>query len=195
MSNVHGYRKRGGGLAMYIKNGTNYVVLDGQPFSNSNLDIECQTVKITRKCTKPMFVINVYRPPTGNLDVMYTIFIELLSNLSNIDKATVVIGGDFNIDFNKVKSQGVILMKKLAKRFSLESLIKDPTRPLYNDSSLDQIFSNSKIIKASGAIDTNISDHVPIYINIKKSKTTYQKTTFTGRTYRNFDNERFVTQL
>ena len=82
-------------------------------------------------------------------------------------------------------------MKKLAKRFSLEFFIKDPTRPLYNESTLDQILTNCKIVKASGTIDTSISDHVPIFINIKKSKTTYQKTTFTGRTYRTLDKERF----
>ena len=117
-----------------------------------------------------------------------------MSNLDNIDKATIVIGGDFNIDFNKAKSQGVVLMKKLAKRFSLEYLIKDPTWPLYNDLTLDQIFINSKIIKASGT-ETNISDHVPIYINIKKVKSTHKKTTYTGHTYRNFDSELFVNQL
>ena len=180
---------------MYIKHGTSYTTMDEHPFSNSNADIECQTVRITRKCTKPMYIINVYRPPTGNLDIMYTTLTDLLSNLNNIDKATVVIGGDFNIDFNKNKSQGVVLMKKLAKRFSLEFLITDPTRPLYNESTLDQILTNCKIVKASGTIDTNISDHVPIFINIKKSKTTYQKTTFIRRTYRTFDKECFVAQL
>ena len=47
------------------------------------------------------YVINIYRPPTGNLDAMYTILSELMSNLDNIDKATIVIGGDFNIDLTK----------------------------------------------------------------------------------------------
>ena len=142
-----------------------------------------------------MYRINVYRPSTGNLDTMYTALTELLSNLNSIDKATVVVGGDFNIDFNKHKSQGVLLMTKLNKRFSLEFFITDPTRPLYNESTLDQILTNCKIIKASGTIDTNISDHVPIFINIKKLKSTYQKTTFIGRTYRTFDKECFVAQL
>ena len=169
--------------------------MDEPPFTNSGADIEYHTVKINRKCTKPMYIINVYRPPTGNLDTMYTALSELLSNLNSIDKATVVVGGDFNIDFSKHKSQGVLLMKKLAKRFSLEFLITDPTRPLYNESTLDQILTNCKIVKASGTIDTNLSDHVPIFININKSKTTYKKNTFIGRTYRTFDKERFVAQL
>ena len=193
--NVHGYTKRGGGLAICIKHGTSYVTMDESPSTNSGADIECQTVKINRKCTKSMYIINVYRPPTGNLDTMYTALSDLLSNLNNINNATVVVGGDFNIDFNKHKSQGALLMKRLSKRFSLEFLITDPTRPLYNESTLDQILTNCKIIKSSGIIDSNISDHVPIFINIKKSKTSYQKSTFIGRTYRTFDKERFVAHL
>ena len=101
VSNVHGFTKRGGGLAMYIKHGTSYATMDEHPFTNSNADIECQTVKITRKCTKPMYILNVYRPPIGNLDIMYRNLTDLSSNLNNIDKSTMVIGGDFNIDFNK----------------------------------------------------------------------------------------------
>ena len=132
-SNVHGYTKRGGGLAIYIKHGTSYVTMDEPPFTNSGADIECQTVKINRKCTKPMYIINVYRPPTGNLDTMYTALSDLLSNLNNINNATIVVGGDFNIDFNKHKSHGALLMKRLSKRFSLEFLIKDflPEKHLY----------------------------------------------------------------
>ena len=52
----------------------------------------------------------------------------------------------------------------------MEFFITDPTQPLYNESTLDQILTNCKKIKASGTIDTNISDHVPIFINIKKLK-------------------------
>ena len=104
-------------------------------------------------------------------------------------------GGDFNIDFHKPKSHGVKTIKKLAKRFALEMQIKYPTRPLYNDSTLDQILTNSKIIKSSGTLDLNLSDHVPTFINIKKQKSTYSKTTFTGRTYNNFDEDLFINRL
>ena len=90
-----------------------------------------------------MYIINVYRPPNGNLDNFYTMITELISNLENQDKATLIIGGDFNIDFSKRNSQGSVIMKRLAKRFSLEKQIKKPTRPLYGEAIIDQIFTNS----------------------------------------------------
>ena len=40
-----------------------------------------------------------------------------------------------------------------------------------------------------------MSDHVPIFINIKKEKTIHSKTTFTGRTYKNFEEEIFINKL
>ena len=142
-----------------------------------------------------MYIISIYRPPTGNIDTMYNLLIELLSSLDDLDRATIIMGGDFNIDFRKPKSHGVQTIKKLSKRFALEIQIKDPTRPLYNDSTLDQILTNSKIIKSSGTLDLNLSDHVPIFINIKKEKPIYSKTTFTGRTYKNFEEELFINKL
>ena len=192
--NTLGYT-RGGGLALYVKNGINFVNLDSQPHTSSGADLEVQTVRINRKLTRPMYIISIYRPPTGNIETMYNLLTELLSSLDDLDKATIIMGGDFNIDFHKPKSHGVQAIKKLSKKFALETQIKDPTRPLYNDSTLDQILTNSKIIKSSGTLEINMSDHVPIFINIKKEKTTYPKATFTGRTYKNFEEITFINKL
>ena len=117
---------------------------------------------------------------------------ELISNLENQDKATLIIG---DIDFSKRNSQGSVIMKRLAKRFSLEKQIKKPTRPLYGEAIIDQIFTNSQIIKQLGTLDLSISDHVPIYINIKKGKTIFEKNTFTCKTYKNFNEEAFTNLL
>ena len=193
--NLQGFTKRGGGIAVYIKNCVQFEALTEPPFQGSTEDLEFMTFKIIRKCTKPLYLINLYRPPTGDLENMYTSLSQLLSSLDNIDNATVVIGGDFNIDFAKKCSVGNTYIRRLTKRFSLDSLITEPTRPLYNEAILDQILTNTKFIKASGTIKTNISDHTPIFINIKKSKQTFPKTTFTGRTYRNFNEDDFVNLL
>ena len=99
VTNTQGYTKRGGGLAMYNKQIVNYVILNNQPFATSNIDLEFHTVKINRKHTRLMYIVSIYCPPSGNLDSMYTLLTELLSNLDNADKATIIIGGDFNIDF------------------------------------------------------------------------------------------------
>ena len=115
--NLHGFTKRGGGIAVYIKNCVQFEVLSEPPFQGSTEDLEFMTLKIIRKYTKPMYLINLYRPPTGDLENMYTSLSQLLSSLDNIDKATVVIGGDFNIDFSKKCSVGNTYIRRLTKDF------------------------------------------------------------------------------
>ena len=87
----------------------------------------------------------------------------------------VIIGGDFNIDFGKPNSKGAIIMKKLAKRFSLEKQFNKSTRPLYGEAVLDQIFTNSRIVKQAGTIDVSISNHLPVFIILKKDKLSFEK--------------------
>ena len=190
--NPQGYIKRGGGIVTYLRKGLDYLVLDS---AISNPDIECSLTRINRPCTKAIYIINIYRPPTGNIDNFSTHLTEIITNLENRDKSTIIIGGDFNIDFSKQNSKGVTILKKLSKRFSLEQQIKTTTRPLYGTAIIDQILTNSQIVKEAGTVDLNISDHVPVYINLKKPKLTFPKTTFTCRTYRNFQNENFVQQM
>ena len=72
------------------------------------------------------------------------------------------------MDFGKPNSKGAIIMKKLAKRFSLEKQVNKPTRPLYGETFLDQIFTNSRIVKQAGTIDASISDHVPVFVILKR---------------------------
>ena len=78
--------------------GVVYQVLDN---AISNPDIECLLTRINRPCTRVMYIINIYRPPSRNIDNFSTHLIEIITNLENRDKSTIVIGGDFNIDFSK----------------------------------------------------------------------------------------------
>ena len=130
-----------------------------------------------------MYVVNLYRPQNGNLERLYKMISELFTSIEDLDKTTLIIGGDFNIDFGKPNSKGAVIMKKLAKRFSLEKQVNKSTRPLYGEAVLDQIFTNSRIVKQAGIIDGNISNHVPVFIVLKKDKLNFEKTTFTCRIY------------
>ena len=131
VKNPHGYTKRGGWVIMFILNGLDYKVMEQPLFTVSDLDLECTTVRINRKCTKPMYIVNLYRPPNWNLERFYKMTSELFAGIDNLDKVTLIIGGDFNIDFGKPNSKGAIIMKKLAKRFSLEKQVNKSTCPLY----------------------------------------------------------------
>ena len=58
--------KRGGGLCIYIKQGIIFekmFVLD-----HCDVDLEMIGIKIKLPFTRDMFVLNAYRPPSGNLD-------------------------------------------------------------------------------------------------------------------------------
>ena len=120
VKNPQGYTKRGGGVIMYILNGLDYKVMEQPHFTVSDHDLECTTVRINRKCTRPMYIVNLYRPPNGNLERFYKMTSELFAGIDNLDKATLLIGGDFNIDFGKPNSKGAIIMKKLLVPFTVE---------------------------------------------------------------------------
>ena len=95
--NLQGFTKRGGGIAVYIKNCVQFEALTEPLFQGSTEDLEFMTIKIIRKCTKPLYLINLYRPPTGDLENMYTSLSQFLSSLDNIDNATVYHTNNFSI--------------------------------------------------------------------------------------------------
>ena len=74
----------------------------------------------------------------------------------------------------------------------MSQLITNPTQPSDSEVVIDLIFSNCKYILNSGTLDWNVSDHIPVYIKIKKLKTSFQKMEFTGRSYTNFRQETFL---
>ena len=57
--------KKGGGLAIYIKNGIDYCEVKFKMNNTSNSDIESQWVEIRIKNMKKIILVNVYRPPSG----------------------------------------------------------------------------------------------------------------------------------
>ena len=109
-------------------------------------------------------------------------------------KNNIILGGDFNINFAK-NSNHKSTLTRISKRFSLTQYIKEPTRPLYGDNIVDLIFCNSNSVQYTGLLNWNVSDHVPVLINIKKQKTFFEKDKFNGRSYRLFNEDRFVQDL
>ena len=108
----------------------------------------------------------------------------------------IKIGGDFNIDYRKSSSDKTKLSKTFMKKNTLLQIIDAPTRPLYNEAIIDLILTNTNKAQNSGIIDWNLSDHLPTFINIKKEKKTiFEKTTFRGRSYKNFTDEDFLRLL
>lgn len=75
-------------------------------------------------------------------------------------------------------------------------LIDVPTRfgPTHS-TTIDLILTDSKYPSSHGTINFNASDHLPIYLTIKKQKELYTKTRFTGRSYSTYDKNILQTNL
>ena len=176
---------RGGGLCIFIKDHYSFTGCTEACFNVTNNDIELQTIQINLKYTRPIFIINLYRPPSGNAEVFSKTLYTLFSHIDSLGSTDIFAGGDFNIDYS-VAGGSRKLIKDLEKTFGLKQLIHLPTRPLYSTAIIDLILTNTKEIGASGILDFNISDHSPVFIQRKRIKIKTHKESFTGRTYRNY---------
>lgn len=100
--------------------------------------------------------------------------------------------GDFNLDMSKRDSPKVKKLLKVCSKNSLESYIHSCTRITRKSATtIDLIFSDFGYVSHSGTIDTNISDHLPIYLVKKKSCTSKTYVEVEGRSYKNLDRDQF----
>ena len=123
---------------------------------------------------------------------MYTKLQLLCDSLPDRHLCDIIIGGDFNIDFRKSSSDKTKFLKSFMKKNTFTQTIEDSTRPLFNNNIIDLIFTNTNKLDSSGILDLNLSDHLPTYINIKKNKVSFEKSTFRGRSYKKINEHDFV---
>ena len=146
---------------------------------------------------KPITIVDIYRPPSGNI----TNFIETLNtSLENLDirrDNDLFILGDMNLDMLNKKDKNVSTFKNKMSRHSLLQLIKEPTRLISpgKGSLLDLCFTNSSHIIQYGVGSWNLSDHELIHITRKHKTKTKVKASFDGRTYRNYDLANFQNEI
>ena len=187
--------KKGGGVAIYIKNNVNFSDTTYSHFNTSNINIESQWVLVTLPNSEPILVGNVYRPPQGSVDA----FIQALDNIFNEIDATkfeIYIIGDINIDMSDKQNESQRKFVNFFKPLGLCQIIKSPTRfSTTKNSILDVCVTNSDFIKKSGVCDVNLSDHQMILITRKKTKFPKKKCTFTGRSYRKYNKNEFQNDI
>ena len=174
--------KRGGGICTYIRQGLNCVIIP--EISICTVDNEMSVIEYCLPHTHKIYILNVYRPPSGDVDNCIKHIQDCVNKLRISGKIEFFIGGDFNID---IKSKNSISSKKLSRFLKLNQFkqyIVEITRPDSN-TIFDLIISNCEIVKESGPYDVNVSDHLPVYIIRKKSKVIREQTTFRGRSYKN----------
>ena len=184
--------KKGGGLGVYIKNGLDYNESLFRKNNISSSDIEMQWLEIKVKNMKKIILLNVYRPPSGIYKKFCDAIYESVSNAELKDNSDIFIMGDMNIDMLDLNSPIKKELENTMRRLGLININKCFTRHSKNkDSCIDLIFSNSDCIESHGLLDWNVSDHMGIYLTRKRKKFITKKTTFEGRSYRNYIKEDF----
>ena len=182
-----GLPKRGGGLAINHANTLSCDSYKWADFNISTLHIRAQVVEFIRDKVRNIVLINVYRPPNGNVQVLIDCLSNIVSNIPILDRKDIVIMGDFNIDLLDksldAKNKKLIRFQELN---SMLQFIKSPTRISPTSASIiDLIFCSMTHVSYSGIMNLFLSDHQPVYL-IKKMNTSpcqnKTKKIFTGRT-------------
>ena len=184
--------KRGGGICTYIKNG---LICNNLPdFDIIDKNIELSTIKYHLPHTRDIYVLNVYRPPNGDIDVFIECLQNCVSELRDIRSCDIFIGGDMNVDILKSNSPYSKKIAKFVKLNQFKQIINTTTRPDSN-TCLDLIITNCEIVLESGTLNISISDHLPVYLIRKKGKFHKLKVNFTGRSYKNIEYQQISDML
>ena len=189
--------KKGGGLAVYVKEEIHVDCITLSHLNKSNEDIEIQCLTLRPPSQKKFLLLNVYRPPSGNFQTFSDSLTEVMDQIVLNNNLEIFIMGDFNIDLSDPENQNAIALIEGLQNFGLFQKINTPTRHAKNSTSslIDHIYTNSKTITESGNITLNISDHDLVYIVRKKARPANVKLAFKGRSYRNYDQELFQENL
>ena len=187
--------KRGGGLITYINNKHSSFCESLEDLNASTEHIEAQWVLIHRPHCKNVVICNAYRPPNGNLKKALLYLDESLKQI-NLSKVDVFLLGDMNVNYQNKTSVNYKSLRFFSQSNGLTQHISTTTRNTDRSNALiDLTLSNSKLISSAGTLNHYISDHQPIYAIHKKSRDSRGTAKFEGRSYRNFDKQKFRESL
>ena len=194
----NGNIKKGGGVCCYIKSEICHSTSDFKDLNCSLKDIEICWIRLNIPLCRKIVLGIVYRPPQGNVkkfcDTM-DVHIENIRDNSTLSTEICILG-DCNINYLKKNTHDMKELKWFEQENSLTHIIKQVTRFSNNNSCIDLIFTNSNYVANSGTLDVNLSDHEMIFfLTCKQFKCQNTPTTFTGRSYMNFDVQNFENML
>lgn len=183
-------KKAGGGLCIYIRSDLNFEVMYKLNCCNSN--IEALVIRLRNDRLRDMFVVNLYRPPSGNCEVAFEELKRISSEITDPNsKLDIVYTGDINID-SLSQSPNLKLLNDFCTELNLTSRITVPTRTTHKAATcLDVILTDMTHVMDCGVITNSINDHFPVYLIKRKESTKHENITFQGRSYRNFEESVF----
>ena len=200
--NVPGYclvrrdrNRHGGGLATYVKNDIQFVNRhDLIPFGN----LEMTIVEIKQTKSKPVLVINWYRPPNSKVEV-FDSFEAVINKIDSLNVDYIVLG-DMNCDaLCSKKSWQTTKLYDVMDSFNCTQLINQYTRVTETTASaVDLIFTNCPDkCSSSGVFEISLSDHYMIYCVLGKSSNSTEDSHKykSNRDFRRFDPHEFISEI
>ena len=183
-----GKPKRGGGLIVYIKKELSEFAEIVDELSSISGNVEQLWVSINKPNTKKQIIANIYRPPGGKLTDAISELSVSMKKVQDSHSGEITILGDLNVNYNLRHTLPFKQLKEFERNFNLTQLINTSTRfGTKSKSCIDLIFTNMDHIISSGVLDIAISDHLPVFLIKKKSKTPSSSVPTKARSYVNYD--------
>jgi len=140
-------------------------------FKNNDFKVKCVKLDISEYCVEGIFecaavriecykcvIVVIYRPPVGHFNEFLNVFEGLLLHLSSFN-GTIIIGGDFNIDFQRPGSN-LTFLKDILHCCNLSYVFDEPTRVTsYSSTCIDNFFVSKCADYAGSVVNLGISDH------------------------------------
>ena len=186
-----------GGVSIFYKESLDAKIVD--ELCLCNLDIElCGIIFEIDK--KEYCVLGVYRPHSGTVEGFTRELNIIFNKEPSFLRKNVILLGDLNVNLLRTEDSQTKVLTNFMRSHYLAPVIKHPTRydpqPDVSPSLIDHIWINfiSNDYK-SGSILADLSDHCPIYINIK---TTNLRPSFIKISFRDYSErsvEGFISDL
>ena len=129
--------RRQGGVSIFIQEALSYTNIELAKFCN-DFDIEVCAVKL-QSSTFKIYVLCVYRSPTGNISYFLSALESILNQLYN-NSTNIIMCGDININYLDNTNNKQLLDALLAS-YGLQSIVTFPTRVKnYSSTAIDNFF-------------------------------------------------------
>lgn len=145
---------------------------------------------------RPIVIMLVYRPPSGNSQEACLIVKNSLTQIDNVDRKGLVLLGDLNWDISNQRGKDSSYVEDICQEFGLEQVITEPTRLTAGRCSLiDIIMTNITNISSRGCVNNNLSDHLPVFICKKRVVKDKEFVYIRKRSMRHYDVDTFSLNL
>ena len=183
--------RRGGGVALLIKNGLN-VISQAHSIRQSFEHVELLVTAISIH----LRIVVIYRPPQSTLNKMTKSqlideFSEYLETLS-ASSGRLLICGDFNINWGDRNDNICKKLYNILEAFNLQQHIKNPTHK--SGHLLDYIISDDRLINSVSVSDF-ISDHCALHVTIACTRDHPGQKRITYRCMKNIDSDQLSTDI